>query len=133
MDSTRRAVFAGALLFAASATSVSAAETWCDTDPPVVITTPAGNQVVVYVVNGGPAEHVTSLTYPAISVTVNPIQAGTATSVHLTAVIPDDLFGSHYSVTSEIWSGPARTGMLYANRSGYSGEPLPMQFTLDVP
>jgi hypothetical protein len=43
------------------------ADTWCEVDPPVVITTPAGNLVVVYVDNGRPLLHLLQLLTPTWS------------------------------------------------------------------
>jgi hypothetical protein len=127
------AVLASLLLLVATAPGARAGETWCDTDPPVLITTPAGNLAVVYVVTSGPAEHLASLLTPSITYTVQSTDGGTATNVKLTVTIADDLLGNHYAVGSEVWSGLARTGELYASQRGYSGQALQMQFKLAVP
>jgi hypothetical protein len=124
-------VSAALLLFGTVA--VAAADVYCDTDPPVVIVTPAGNRAAVYVSNGGSAEHVASLLAPSISYTVKPVESGRATSVHLTVTVPDDALGSGYAVRSEAWSGPLRTGTRYDSETGFSGQPITLQFKLDVP
>jgi hypothetical protein len=108
-------------------------DSWCDTDPPVLITTPAGNQVVVYVSDGGDATHAYSLIHPSITYTVQSVSSGTQTNVQLIVTIPDDVLGQHYAVQSQVWSGALRTGVLYASQSGKSGQPLSMQFRLAVP
>ena len=127
------AVACGIALALGSAGQASAGETWCDVDPPVVLTTPGGNTVVVYVDNSGPVQHLASLLHPAITANVQPSEGGSATLVQLTVTIPDDLLGSHYAVASQAWSGAAETGRLYADRSGYSDQPLLLQFKLNVP
>src|SRR5438552_14272871 len=98
------------LLFTTSAAAWADGDTSCDTDPPVVIVTPAGNLVPVYVVDKGPAAHLLSLLHPQISYTVNAVGGGQATNVKMTVVIPNDLLGSGYGVGTEVWSGLARTG-----------------------
>ena len=110
-----------------------AADTWCDVDPAVVLTTPAGNLVVVYVVDGGPIEHTASLLAPRITATTQPVQGGTATKVTLDVVVPNDLLGSHYAVTSQVWSGPVQLGTLYDSQSGFAGQAVQLHFTLNVP
>ena len=127
------AIAASLLLLLGTASGALAGETWCDVDPPVVITTPGGNTAVVYVVDGGPLEHTASLLLPTITYKTQSTQGGRATKVTMTVEVPDDPLGSRYAVTSQAWSGPAQTGTLYASRSGYAGEPLTLQFTLNVP
>jgi hypothetical protein len=83
-------------------------------------------------VDGGDVVHAVSLVHPTITVSTQSVQAGSATNVHLDVTVPDDLLGSHYPVTTEVWSGPARTGVLYASQSGWSGNGLTLQFKLPV-
>src|SRR5436309_1042420 len=93
------------LLFGTAAAAWADGDSWCDTDPPVVIVTPAGNLVPVFVVDRGPATHLLSLLHPQISYTVSPVANGQATNVKMTVVIPNDLLGSNYGVGTEVWSG----------------------------
>ena len=123
----------GLLLLLGAAPAALAGETWCDVDPPVVITTPGGNTVVVYVVNGGPVEQAAALLAPAISYTARPTNGGRATSVELDVVVANDPFGNQYPVTSQVWSGLAKTGTLYAAESGQSSERITLRFKLNVP
>jgi hypothetical protein len=127
---------AGVLLLAGIAVPASpalAGDTWCDVDPPVILLTPAGNLVIVYVTDSGPLLHTASLLLPRITSNVQPANNGTATDVTLTVTVPNDLLGSHYGVASEVWSGPLRLGTRYARQTGYAGEPLQLHFTVNVP
>ena len=108
------------------------ADTWCEIDPPVVITTPAGNTVIVYVVNGGSAAHALQLLAPTVSYTVAPVAGGTATQVKLSVLIADP-DGHAHPVQSQVWSGPAMTGTLYASASGTAGKALQLTFRVDIP
>jgi hypothetical protein len=108
------------------------ADTWCEVDPAVVVTTPAGNTVVVYVVNGGPLEHALQLAAPTISHTVAPLAGGAATQVKLSVLVADP-DGHAHPVQSQAWSGPAMTGTLYASASGAAGKALQLTFRVEVP
>jgi hypothetical protein len=117
---------------AIGATSALASDTWCDTDPPVLVQTPGGHTVAVYVSDGGPVEHVASLLVPQISYSVVAVQGGTATDVTMIVTVPGDLLGTGYAVSSEVWSGLARTGVEYASAQGTAGQPLRLRFRLPV-
>lgn len=112
---------------------VHADETWCDTDPPVIITTPAGNHVVVYVFDGGPVQEAAYLLTPTVSYSVQSTANGTATGVHLTVLVQSDSLTGSYAMTSQVWSGPGGTGIKYAEGSGVSGTAVPLHFTLNTP
>ena len=119
-------------LASGGAQRVLASETWCDTDPPVLITTPAGNLVVVYVANAGPVEHITQLLVPAIDTSTRAVAGGLATQVRLTVTVTDT-DGHRHAMRSEVWTGPLRTGKLLSSVSGSIGEPLQHQFRLEMP
>ena len=130
------AAIASALLLMASALHAPmalASDTWCDTDPPILITTPAGNTAVVYLVDSGPAEHLPSLLHPQVSYTAQSVDEGRATLVKMTVIVPNDVLGSGYSVVTEVWSGLARTGTRYDSESGTAGDPVKLVFRLLVP
>jgi hypothetical protein len=123
---------AGALFLAGSVSPAFAGETWCDVDPAVLLITPGGHLVAVYVVDAGPIQHTTSLLAPRITATTRAAQGGTATDVTLDIVVPNDLLGSGYAVSSEVWSGPARLGTRYAQQSGFAGQTMQLRFRLDI-
>ncbi|MGH2354216.1 MAG: hypothetical protein ACRDJN_21635 [Chloroflexota bacterium] len=130
------------------ATPGFAEETWCEVDPPVVIETPAGNQVTVYVLNAGPVEHAVQLITPTITYTTKPVQDGTATAVTMRVRIAD-VDGHGHHVRSRVWSGPAPQGLqslrslqsaqesaqgrVYSERPGKAGSDIWHEFVIDVP
>jgi hypothetical protein len=127
------AVVASVLLLCSTTVGAFASDTWCDIDPPVVIITPGGNIVLVYVVDSGPVEHLVSLLTPRVSYTVQPAAGGHATNVNMTVTVPNDLLGRNYAVGTEVWSGLARLGTKYTSAQGTAGTPIQLQFQLAVP
>ena len=107
-----------------------ASETWCDVDPPVMIQTPAGNMIVVYVETAGPLVHVAQLLAPAISYQVKPSGGGSKVDMSVTVA---DLDGHQHDVQSEVWTGPDRTGTLLASGAGQMGSPMRLSFRLAIP
>lgn len=129
----RAAVLALSLMLGSSP-SLSAMEQWCDSDPLVPITTPGGSVVAVYVTNAGRGlEHLPAVAAANISYTVKPVEAGQATLVKVRVVVPGDVFDSHFQTRSTVSTGPLATGTIYATASGYSTEPMDMEFKLPVP
>ena len=125
-------LLAGAL--AARHVAVASADQWCDVDPAVVIATPAGNLVVVFVNTG--AYGLTNqplLLLASMKWTVEPARQGTATLVRLDVTVPNGLLGVRFPTRTTASSGPLGTGTVYAQVSGMSGEPMRATFTLDVP
>jgi hypothetical protein len=115
---------------------VAAAE-WCDTDPVVMVRTPAGNVVPVYVLIGVlGAEHLPAAQAASIVNTTYLVRAksgGDATGVRLQVLIPDDSFGSGFPTRATASSGPMGSGIVYDRTDGTSGVELVLVFTLDVP
>jgi hypothetical protein len=109
-----------------------ASDTWCDTDPPVLIQTPEGNLRVVYVVSSGPVQYLPQLLVPAVGYEVRAVAGGDATQVRLDVTVSPGLLGQRYAVTSEVWTGPARTGTLLSTELGTAGETMQHKFRLDV-
>ncbi len=123
------------LLGLRDAPAAFAGDTWCYTDPAVIITTPAGNVVPVYVTNGAYGlVHLTSLETAQISYRAEPAHRhGSGTDVVIQVTVPNDLFGSGYPVSSTVSSGPFATGTIYATAAGSAGSPATLSFYLDVP
>jgi hypothetical protein len=134
---SRRAIapfIAAALGAPAALSSVATAhadETWCDLDPPVIITTPGGNVRIVYVTDSGPLLNVAQLLLPAISYTVHAVPGQNATDVVLSVTVPNGLLGS-FSCHSYVTTGPARTGQTLSSLDGTSGTPIRHRFRLNV-
>ena len=107
---------------------------WCDTDPLVLIETPGGATVPVYVTNGAlGTEHLPAVLLAAMTYTASPTDGGSATLVKLDVVVPDDEFASHFPTRSVASTSPMATGAIYASTTGYSGEVMRLVFKLDVP
>jgi len=123
------------LLGLGGAPPASAGDTWCYTDPAVVITTPAGNPVLVYVTNGAYGlEHLTSLETAQITYQAEPAHPNrSGTDIMMQVTVPNDLFGSGYPASSTVSSGPLATGTVYATATGSAGSPMTLFFHLDVP
>jgi len=122
----------GLSLLQIGAAPAFAGDTWCEPDPPVLITTPAGNHRVVFVVDAGPAEFLAQLLSPTISYGTRSVQNGAATQVSLDVTI-SPAPGQTFPVHSEVWTGPNRTGTLLSSRDGTAGTAMHHLFILDVP
>jgi hypothetical protein len=121
------------LILALAPASASAAE-WCDTDPLVLIKTPGGALVPVYVTSGAlGTEHLPAVLLASIAYSTDAGAGGTATIVHLTVMVPGDLLDSHFPTRTVASTGPLATGAIYASATGYSGQIMRLTFGLDVP
>lgn len=113
------------------APGASAGAQWCDTDPVVVIITPRGAIVPIFVNNGAQgAEHLPAVLLASMKYTVEPASSGTL--VHLDVVVPNDLFGKGFTTRSVVSTGPLGTGIVYATAYGVSGKAMHLDFTLNV-
>jgi hypothetical protein len=89
--------------FTASVPQVGAMEEWCEDDPPVVLTTPAGNQVLVYVTSGALGiQHLPSVQVAQIVTGVQPANGGAATQVTTRVTVLNDVFGSDYPTRTTV-------------------------------
>ena len=114
-----------------TAPSASAGAQWCDTDPVVVIVTPGGALVPLFVNNGAQgAVHLPAVLLARMPYTVAPIAGGT--EVHLSVTVPNDLFAKGFPTRSVVSTGPLGTGTIHAAAYGVSGQPMLLTFTLDV-
>jgi hypothetical protein len=106
---------------------------WCEVDPLVVIVTPGGSAVPVYVnIRAQGYEHLAALQANQISYTTQSTDGGLATVVRMVVWVPGDQFSDRYPVQVVISTGPARTGATLASAQGYSGQALKLQFKLYV-
>jgi hypothetical protein len=124
-------------VFAWPASPARAGAEWCDTDPLVLVRTPAGNLVPVFTLVGAQGtEHLAaalaaSLLYTAATTEEAP--GGRATRVTLSVLVPDDLAGRTFPVRAAASTGPLASGIVYAAATGVSGRALTLNFTLAVP
>jgi hypothetical protein len=129
---TRAALLSLALL-ATAAPVAQAGDSWCDFDPPILVKTPGGNNVMVHVTNGAlGAQHLDALKDAEITYVATPAGLG-ATAVVVTVVVPNDSFGSGFATRSTASSGPYGAGTIYASATGSAGTPMQLSFTLNVP
>jgi hypothetical protein len=119
------------LVLAAQALPASASNTWSDTDPVVVITTPGGHVVSVYVDNGtNPADHLAAAQIAQMTYTVNSVNSGAATMVTLTSTVPCDALGSGWETRVIPSSAPYATGTVYGQVLGTCGQPMTVKFKI---
>ena len=127
------AMVIAALLLAPAPPARASAE-WCEFDPLVVIITPRGALVPVFVTNGAQgAEHMLAAQLAEMRYTAQPTRSGEATQVRLSVLIRDDLFGKDFPTRSTASAGPLATGAIHARTSGVSGDEMELTFVLDVP
>ncbi len=125
---------AAVLLLAMLVPTGGAMGQWCEEDPLVVIQTPGGSAVPLYVTNGAlGTEHLPAVLLAAIDYTTQSAEGGQATVVKLQVTIPDDSFDGHFETRSTVSTGPAKTGTIYAQGQGFSGQVMQMEFKLQVP
>ena len=137
----------GSLLATLTPTAV-AGEEWCEDDPPVVIQTPGGSTVVLYVTNGAKGhEHLLALTTAKISYTVKPLKREHATLVKLEVLVPGDHFDSRFRTRSVVTArpmppslpvsspdpGPVAQNTIFDRTHGHSGQVMRLEFKLNVP
>lgn len=129
----RSSFFALALMLAIMPVALASSQ-WCEADPILLVTTPSGSIVPVYVTTAGDGvEHLATVTAARLSYTASPTADGKKTLVTVTVFVSNDLFGSSFATTSTVSSGPLATGTIYASASGTSGQALKMTFFLDQP
>jgi hypothetical protein len=129
---TRRSLVSllGALvLLAGPVPGVGATEQWCETDPLVVITTPGGSVVPVYVTNRARgAEYLPAVVAASVNYTVK--SAGDGTLVKLYVTIPATPGLTDAGSTAS--TGPLATGTVYATTTGSTGQRMTLEFKLGV-
>ena len=133
MRCLRSALFAIGIMLVTMPAAVASSQ-WCSADPILVITTPSGSFVPVFVTTAGDGvEHLATVTVAQLRYTASPTANGSRTLVTVTVFVPNDLFGSPFATMSTVSSGPLATGTIYASASGTSGQSLKMTFVLDQP
>ncbi len=131
---TLLSILVALLLLAGLAPGVSASDGWCDTDPVLLITTPSGSQVPVFVNTGARgAEHLPAAQIAQIAYTATPKGNDKATNVTVTVVVPSDAFRTSFETRSGVSTGAFQTGTVYAQTTGYSAQTMTMQFVLSMP
>ncbi len=112
--------------------TVSASNDWCDTDPVVVIQTPSGNLVPVYVNVGTQSSAYTPnslMSALQMDYTAAPVRSGSATRVDVSVMVPT-LLDSPFPTRVVISTGPLGSGSVYSQVSGTSGQVMNATFIL---
>ncbi len=124
-------ILAALFLFAGLVSGVSASDGWCDTDPILVVTTPGGSHVPLYVNTGARGtQHLPAAQLAEIGYTARPTADGRSTNVTVTVVVPNDALSSHFRTRAGVSTLPFQTGTVYAHTLGYSGQTMTMHFVL---
>jgi hypothetical protein len=124
------------LIEAVHAPFALASDGWCDTDPILVVRTPAGRLVPVYVTVGAKSLLLTPNTLLGslvLDYTAVPTSNGKATQVTAVVNVPASLLTDSFATRSIVSSGALATGTLYAQASGVSGTPITLVFELPSP
>jgi hypothetical protein len=122
------------LLLTGSVRGSYASEEWCEYDPVVLVTTPGGSIVPVYLLIGAAGlENLPLVTAAQYNRIVEPTNSGRATLVRLEVLVPRRLDGGVFPTRVTASTGPHATGTILDTVTGTSGEPMPLRFKLDVP
>jgi hypothetical protein len=124
------------LVVASPAAAALASDGWCDTDPILVVHTPAGNLVPVYVNVGAQSllfAPNTLLGALVVSYTAAPTSGGAATKVTVVVTVPSLLLDQSFATRNIVSTGAFGTGTVYAYTSGLSGEAMTSTFKLLYP
>jgi hypothetical protein len=122
------------LMVATQAPVALASDGWCDTDPLLVVRTPAGRLVPVYVTVGAKSLLFTPATLLGsliLSYSAVPTSDGAATSVTAVVNVPSSsLYGGSFATRNTVSTGAFGTGSIYVQASGVSGQPTTLKFVL---
>ena len=128
------ASLAAALLAAGFAPSALAGDDWCDVDPTLLVTTPAGNHAVVYYVTGAyGTQHAATTQLATVSYSAAPANGGQATNVTLSVAVPNDAFGAGFPTRVVVSAGPWATYGVFGSAQGVSGQTMQVSFLLNIP
>ena len=128
-------VIASILLLALLAPTASAGDQWCEDDPPVWLTTPQGNRLLVFVTLAAPSrEFRGELRRAEITYTATPRpdgQPGTAFDIRV--LVPDHPGAESFPIHGYVSSRPFKRGIPYTSGGGTSGTAMQLPFDVAVP
>jgi len=113
-----------------------ASDGWCDTDPIVMVRTPAGRLVPLYVTVGAQSLLLspnTLLGSVVLSYSTWPTKNGAASGVSMNVKVPSSLLAWSFPTRQTVSTGVYGSGAVYAFRYGVSGSPTTLSFELPYP
>jgi hypothetical protein len=132
----RRALLAAGAavcLFCLFIAPTSAAAEWCEGDPLVMLTTPQGNVVPVYVSEyAHGAQYQPNLAGTIITSAATRTRAG-GTQFDLYVKVPEATITGYFATRAVASTAPNGAGAIYDTASGRSGRAMHLQFTVAVP
>ena len=130
-------VIAGILLLALLAPAAGASDQWCEDDPPVWLTTPQGNRLLVFVTLAAPSREFrgelrrAEITYTAVARTTPDGQPSTAFEIRV--LVPDNADSGRFPTRGHVSSRPFKRGVLYSYSEGASGTAMQLPFVVSLP
>jgi hypothetical protein len=124
-----------ACLFALPAAPASAGAEWCEDDPLVVMTTPRGKTVEVWVTTYAQgAQYAPNLDAATITHAAKPARVGDGrgTRFDLFVVVPEYAGDGRFRTRAVVSSGPNATGTIYDSDEGWSGKTLRLRVEFAV-
>jgi hypothetical protein len=124
------------LVMISPAPAAVASDGWCDSDPILIVRTPAGILAPVFYnvgVNNLLFTPNTLLGALVAAYTVLPTSGGTATLVTVTVTVPPSLLKQSFATRDVISTGAFGSGKVYAYTIGVSGQPMTSTFQLPYP
>lgn len=113
-----------------------ASDGWCDTDPILVVRTPAGRLVPLYVTVGAQSLLFTPNTLlgsVVLSYTAVPTADGAATEVGVVINVWPSLLNRSFLTRQTVSTGAFGSGTVYAHDYGVSGAPTTLVFKVPYP
>ncbi len=128
-------VIASILLLALLAPAASAGDQWCEDDPPVWLTTPQGDRLLVFVTLAAPSDEFRGeLRRAEITYTAAPLPDGQpGTAFEIQVLVPDNADSGRFPTRGHVSSRPFKKGVLYTSSEGTSGAAMHLPFVVSLP
>lgn len=135
MQKCMLAIAAALFVFALAITPTSAAE-WCEHDPLVILTTPQGRTIEVYVTTYAQgAQYAVNLDRASITYVATPkrVDGVRGTRFDLVVLVPEGPNDPHFKTKAVVSSGEYATGTIYDADEGRSDRPMRLTFEVAAP
>jgi hypothetical protein len=124
------------LILAVQPPIARASDGWCDTDPILIVRTPAGRLVPLYVTVGAQSLLFTPNTLlgsVVLSYTAVPTADAAVTEVSVVVNVRPSILASSFSTRQTVSTGAFGSGTVYARGYGVSGVPTTLVFEVPYP